>query len=125
MATVLLVEDVEIVRTVLRKFLESAGHEVTECEGGDEARRIVGASDFDVVVTDLWMKNGNGVEFIGVQSANGRPRPIIAMTGGDPNVTGSRSAELARRAGATRVLITPVTKKDILQAVDSAVRRRA
>ena len=55
MARILLVEDVEIVRTALRRFLESAGHEVTECAGGDEANSIVGAMNFEVVVTDLWM----------------------------------------------------------------------
>lgn len=124
MAKILLVEDVDIVRTVLRSFLESAGHDVTECEGGNEAIRIVGATNFDVVVTDLWMKNGDGVEFIRVQSASGRSQPIIATTGGDPSVGESRSAEFARSAGATRVLIKPVTKTDILKAIDFAVGQK-
>jgi DNA-binding NtrC family response regulator len=123
MAKILLVEDVEIVRTVLRRFLESADHEVTECEGGDEATRIIGLRSFDVVVTDLWMKNGDGVEFILAQQAKDRARPILAITGGDPHVTGPKSVEAALRAGATRVLVKPVTKKDILESVEFALRR--
>jgi CheY-like chemotaxis protein len=125
MATVLLVEDVEIVRMVLRKFLECAGHVVTECSGGDEARRLVGACRFDVVVTDLWMKQGNGVEFIRDQSASGDAPRIIAMTGGEPKAPGSRSVEAARAAGAGRVLTKPVTKTDILTAIDAVLRQAA
>jgi len=125
MAKILLVEDVDIVRIVMRRFLESAGHDVTECAGGNEANRIVGAAKFDVVVTDLWMKNGDGVEFIRAQSAEGRSQPIIAMTGGDPNAGESRSAEFARNAGAIRVLLKPVTKTDILKAVDFAIGQAA
>jgi CheY-like chemotaxis protein len=121
MAAVLLVEDVEIVRTILRKFVESGGHAVTECSGADEASRLVGRADFDVVVTDLWMKDGNGIEFIGAQSVKKPSQKIIAMTGGDPKVSGKRSQELAREAGALRVLIKPVTRADILDAIDYAL----
>jgi CheY-like chemotaxis protein len=121
MAAILLVEDVDIVRSVLRRFLESVGHEVTECASGDEAGRIAGRAKFDLVITDLWMKNGNGVDFIRAQSAYGRALPTIAMTSGDPNVTRSESVEAALRAGAQRVLIKPVTKKYLLQAVDSVL----
>jgi DNA-binding NtrC family response regulator len=122
-ATILLIEDVEIVRTVLRKFLEAGGHVVRECEGGDEASRIVDRENFDVVVTDLWMKEGDGLEFIGAHATNGRTCSIIAMTGGDPSVTRSRSVEMAQRAGAAEVLIKPVTKTALLTAIDVVLER--
>jgi len=121
MAAVLLVEDVAIVRTILRKFVEAAGHKVTECAGADEASRLVGRAKFDVVITDLWMKDGNGLDFIGAQAGKDRSKKIIAMSGGDVMVSGSRSLELAREAGALRVLVKPVTKTDILNAIDYAL----
>jgi len=121
MAAVLLVEDVAIVRTILRKFLESAGHSVVECEGGDDARRAIEKSSFDVVVTDLWMKNGDGLTFITDQSRKGRAARIIAMTGGDPKVSGSHSLDLARKAGAAQVLTKPVTKTSILKAIEQVI----
>jgi CheY-like chemotaxis protein len=121
MAAVLLVEDVAIVRTILRKFVESAGHAVTECAGADEACRLVERTKFDVVVTDLWMKDGNGLELMDSHCKNNRPKKIIAMTGGDPQISGTRSLELAREAGALRVLVKPVTRADILDAIDYAL----
>ena len=125
MSAVLLVEDVEILRMVLGRFLSSAGHSVTECAGGDEARRLAAAQPFDVIVTDLWMKNGDGLDFIRSQSALAQSRPVIAMTGGDPSASRSRSLELAREAGAVSVLSKPVTKTEILKAIDAALAVKA
>ena len=100
MAAILLVEDVPTVRTVLRAFLESAGHEVTECAGGEEATRLMKHHSFQVVVTDLRMKDGDGLGFIRDQRSKGATIPIIAMTGGDPRLSQSRAGTLAIRAGA-------------------------
>ena len=121
MSAVLLVEDVPIVRMVLREFLESAGHDVTECGGGDEAARLLGGNRYDVVVTDICMKEGDGLALIGNQRSNGAPIPIIAMTAGDARRSRSESSRLALRAGAASVLMKPVTKSEILKAIASAV----
>jgi CheY-like chemotaxis protein len=121
LASVLLVEDVSIVRMVLRGFLESGGHDVTECGGGEEASRHVGDKRFDVVVTDIFMKDGDGLRFISDQRSNGVTIPIIVMTGGDPRESQSKSGNLALRAGANRVLMKPVTKRELLGAVTDAV----
>jgi CheY-like chemotaxis protein len=121
MAAVLLVEDVPIVRTVLRAFLESAGHDVTECGGGVEAAQRLGDQRYDVVVTDICMKDGDGLALIGNQRANGAPIPIIAMTAGDTRRPRSEASQAALRAGAVSVLMKPVTRSDILEAIAGAV----
>ena len=69
MATVLLIEDEELVRYTLRRILEEGGHEVFEASDGEE-----GLSEFkmmakagkpiDVVVTDILMPKKHGYEFI-------------------------------------------------------------
>ena len=117
MAAVLLVEDVPIVRMVLKEFLELAGHNVTECGGGDEAARLLGDNGYDVVVTDIYMKEGDGLALIGKQRSNNAPMPIIAMTAGDARRSRSEASRLALRAGAASVLMKPVTKPEILKAV--------
>jgi CheY-like chemotaxis protein len=59
---VLLVEDDELVRDLVRECLEGAGHSVTSCASGEEAVRLaaLGAERFDLVVTDLVMPGGMG-----------------------------------------------------------------
>jgi CheY-like chemotaxis protein len=121
MAEVLLVEDVPTVRMVLRAFLKSGGHGVTECAGGEEATRLMKDNRFEVVVTDIFMKDGDGLTFISEQRSNGVTIPIIAMTGSDPGGRQSKSGNLALRAGANRVLMKPVAKSDILGAIADTV----
>jgi two-component system chemotaxis response regulator CheY len=121
LAAVLLVEDVAILRMILRGFLESGGHGVTECDGGKEASRLIGDNRFDAVVTDIFMKDGDGLTFISKQRSNGVTIPIIAMTGGDPRSPQSKSGHLALRAGANRILMKPVTKSEILSAIADTV----
>jgi CheY-like chemotaxis protein len=125
MSAVLLVEDVPIVRMLLREFLESGGHGVTECDGGEEATRLAGDKRFDAVVTDICMKEGDGLAFIRNQRANGATMPIIAMTAGGPGQPQGKSRDLALRAGANAVLMKPVTKSEILGAIANAIAPRA
>ena len=121
MSAVLLVEDVPIVRMVLKEFLESAGHEVTECGGGNEAAQLLGGNRYDVVVTDICMKEGDGLALIGNQRSNGAPIQIIAMTAGDTRWPRSKSSDLAIRAGASSVLMKPVTKSELLKTIASVI----
>jgi CheY-like chemotaxis protein len=121
MAAVLLVEDTQTVRMVLRAFLEAGGHGVTECSGGEEASRLMKNDRFEVVVTDLCMKDGDGLAFIREQRSKGATIPIVAITGGEPRLSQSKGSHLALRAGANRVLAKPVTKPEILGAVAAAI----
>jgi CheY-like chemotaxis protein len=121
MAAVLLVEDVPVVRMTLLKFLERGGHSVTVCGGGDEASRCIGKTRFDVVITDIWMMRGDGLAFIQRLRTSDDATPIIAITGGDPRSPQSTSVDVALRYGANRVLLKPVTKATLLEAVDECV----
>ncbi len=117
MAAVLLIDDVPVVRTALCKFITRAGHEVTECGGGEEAWSKMTQQRFDLVVTDLWMKAGSGMEFIQRARAQGVDTPIIAITSGDPNSPAAAAGSGALRAGANSVLIKPVTRIVLLDAI--------
>ena len=54
-ATILLVEDDQVLRTVLSELLESRGHPVVPCEHGREAVRQLFLAQVDLVITDLSM----------------------------------------------------------------------
>lgn len=117
MAAILVIEDVQVVRTALRKFLERGGHQVTECGGGEEGWALFSKNPVDIVVTDLWMKAGGGFEFIQRLRSNGHSTPVIAVTSGDPRTPRSASVKVAMRAGASRVLLKPITGAILLSAV--------
>jgi CheY-like chemotaxis protein len=81
---VLVVDDNRMVRTVLRKYLERRGHEVTEAVDGAVALEILQDRAFDRVMVDIDMPGTTGVEFFQqLDSVNPIMRErTVFMTGG-------------------------------------------
>ncbi len=81
---VLVVDDNEMVRMVLRKYLERQGHAVTEAVDGSIALDMVAEREFDRVMVDIDMPGTTGVEFferLGSVAPFLRDRTVF-MTGG-------------------------------------------
>ena len=64
MKRILLVDDVPAVRLSIRAALEAIGHQVLEAADGKEALDLLGSQAVDLIVTDLWMPNLDGVELL-------------------------------------------------------------
>ena len=113
MARVLIVDDEESDRVVLRTILQRAGHEVVEAADGEEALEGYGDKGIEVVVTDLQMRNVHGLELI-MMLRDFTPRPgIIAISG-----TGEDQLDMAHMLGATKTLRKPIIPEELLAAVD-------
>ncbi|MDH3208614.1 MAG: response regulator [Gemmatimonadota bacterium] len=113
MATVLIVDDEELDRVVLRTILQRAGHQVVEASDGDEALEGYGGKGIEVVVTDLQMRNVHGLELITILR-DFTPRPgIIAISG-----TGEDQLDMAHMLGATKTLRKPIDPEELLAAVN-------
>ncbi|MFE1602372.1 response regulator [Methylobacterium sp. ID0610] len=123
MASILLIDDIPVVRLTVRKFLERGGHGVEECGSVQEAEERLRARSFDVVVTDLWMPGEDGLALIDRMKRRHRATPVIAITGGAPRSPQRVSIEEAARAGADRVLMKPVGMQEILSCVSDLVGR--
>ncbi len=64
MGRILIVDDEPHTRRVLAVNLQQDGHEVTECAGVQAAERVLMAEDFDVVLTDQKMPDGDGLQVL-------------------------------------------------------------
>jgi CheY-like chemotaxis protein len=74
-ADILVVEDKESLRTMLRRTLEPRGYSVEEAADAYEARRRLQASRFLVVLTDLRLPAGSGFDVLqAARGPTGRPR---------------------------------------------------
>ena len=112
MARLLVVDDDEGDRTVLRSILERANHQVWEAKDGDEALSKFEGDGFEVVITDLQMSNVHGLELITILREFD-PRPgIIAISG-----TGETQLDMARMLGASVTLTKPIRPQLLLDAV--------
>lgn len=116
MARLLVVDDEEADRIVLKAILEGAGHEVFLAVSGREALDIYQGKGIEVVVTDLEMRDVHGLELITiVRDFEPRP-PIIAVSG-----TGEVQLEMAEALGARKTLTKPVAPEELLAAVTEAL----
>lgn len=116
MARILIVDDDEAIRTSLRKTLERAGHAVFGAMDGAAALRFLAANSVDVVITDLYMPDVDGIELIGRLRREGTVGRIIAVTGGG-QVAGQNLLNVAKVLGADITLAKPFTREQLLGAV--------
>ncbi len=82
MACILVVEDDQFVRSLLRAVLERQGYSVIEAENGAEGLQAYQAKPTDVVITDIQMPGMDGLEMsLKLRRAFPTAR-ILAMSGG-------------------------------------------
>ncbi|WP_016956904.1 ATP-binding protein [Catenovulum agarivorans] len=79
-AKVLLADDHEDNRKLIRYWLEKSGIQVTEAENGEQAVEKALLFDFDLIFLDIQMPHMDGVEALSMIRANGYDIPIIALT---------------------------------------------
>ena len=118
---ILLVDDEDRLREVLRVMLESLGHEVQEARDGREALAVYAAHPAEVVLTDLYMPEKEGMETIRELRRRSPSLRIIAMSGGSPRAFMSTEDYLAmaQRMGANSVLAKPFTAAQLAGALDA------
>jgi CheY-like chemotaxis protein len=85
MARILIAEDNEMLRHLLREVLEREGHHITEAQDGQEALRLWDPHQFDLVITDMQMPRAGGPEVIRTIRATTPDAKIIAMSA-DPMI---------------------------------------
>ena len=120
MADVLVVEDKESLRTVLRKTLESRGYDVEEAGDAYEARRRIQSSRFLVVLTDLRLPAGSGFDVLQAAQEADPATSVIVMT-----AFGTvEEAVRAMKEGAEDFLTKPVDTDHLLLLLDRAIDRR-
>lgn len=122
MPRILLVEDDDAVRGILRKALVSAGYEVEEAADGDLAVAAYRRQRSDVVITDLVMPQKDGLAAIIELRRLDPAVKIIAMSGGGRTLgPGQLYLESARLFGAHRLLAKPFNAAALLTAVSEVL----
>ena len=119
MASILLIEDTVPVRVLFRAMLENEGHSVREAADGTEGLREFRRRPVELVVTDLYMPDGDGIELIRCVRRECPAVKILAVSGG-MGMDGLLHA--AKLLGADGALAKPVGMEAFLQAVRSLLR---
>jgi CheY-like chemotaxis protein len=116
----LIVDDIDINRMVLRLAFTSEGHTTLEATDGIEALQILAHEKVDAVLSDILMPRMDGYRLCHEIRTNIRLRdlPIVIYTS---TYTSPSDEKLARSLGADRYLIKPAPFPAILAALHEAI----
>ena len=119
MSDILLVEDKDSLRRVLRLTLEHAGYSVTESADAREAAQEIARAPHRLVITDLRMPHGSGLDVLRAARTADPDVPVIVMT-----AYGSiDEAVQAMKDGAHDFLQKPVDSNHLLLLVERALEQ--
>jgi CheY-like chemotaxis protein len=113
---ILIVDDEDQMRALLRLMLEPAGHEVLDAANGKVALHLQKTMPADLVITDIIMPEMEGIELIrNIRKVTPHVK-IIAISGGG-KIDADLCLEIADKLGADRTLLKPFSKSDLLSVI--------
>ena len=118
--SILVIDDDESIRLLLRALLEGEGYQVLEASDGDKGLKEYNKNPTDLVITDLIMPGKEGIETIRDLRRQFPKIKIIAVSGGG-RIGPESYLKMAEGVGALRTLSKPFNRLDLLQAVEEVM----
>jgi two-component system, chemotaxis family, chemotaxis protein CheY len=123
-ARVLVIDDEENVRRLIRVTLAKAGYDIIEAADGREAIECLSTADksslVDLIICDIRMPEVNGVEAISYFRREFPSIPITVLTG----FPDSQMAESFLKQGVVDYVIKPIDGTKLLAVVEKALKQR-
>jgi len=122
MPPILVVDDEQQIRQLIREMLEQAGYHVTEARDGKEALEHYRLAPADVVIMDILMPDQDGLEATATLRREFPNVKVIAITGGNDMIGILNFLDVARMLGAHRALQKPFEMKTLLDIVQAELQ---
>lgn len=116
---ILVVDDEDFQRDLLKKLLSKVGYEVETAESPEVAMSLLAAEDYPVIITDLIMLDMDGVEFCQRVRETNSKTVIIALTGHSDLY----DMEKLKAVGFDNYLTKPIKVEVIQQAVEQGLKK--
>ncbi len=119
MSHILVIDDEEVIRSLIVEILETAGHDATGAESAERALELLDAGEFDLVVSDVIMPGLSGLELLELVESRSASLPVVLVTGASTYETLSQ----ALTRGAAGLVTKPFAHADLQSAVADALER--
>ena len=120
MARILVVDDEESIRKIFQLYLTQEGHSVEVAADGELAFKMVRQMPFDLVITDIFMPNKDGLQLIRDLRSELPAIKIIALSGGSRRFD-LNTLQTAGHLGASAILDKPVDIFKFSQAIQAVL----
>ncbi len=116
---ILILDDSESIREVVIFTLEKSGHNVYAAVDGVDALKYLDGRELDLIITDLYMPNMNGLEFIKEvrNTEKYKYTPILYLT----TESQQDKKQEAKKAGATGWIVKPFMPEKLLAAINKII----
>jgi CheY-like chemotaxis protein len=123
MPRVLVCDNEEVLRTLVRDALEDADYEIAEAKDGDESLELARELEPDLIVLDVMMPGRTGFEVLGELRAESRfaETPVIMLTARAQ----AADRDAAEEAGASRFLPKPFSPLELASIVEELLNGNA
>lgn len=116
---ILVVDDVAMIRSLLCEYLSGAGYEIKEAANGKEGWEFFKKYECDLILSDVRMENGDGIELLKKVREVDRDIPVIMVSG---HLAPAGVKELME-AGANLFFAKPFTLEKIREGIESCFKR--
>ena len=120
MVSILVIDDEEHIRMLIRKMLELSGYEVYEAPDGKVGLELYRKKPTDLIITDILMPEKEGLETIMELRRYYPKAKIIAISGGG-QIGNLSFLSAAKHLGALRTLTKPFTHKELLKTIKELI----
>lgn len=126
MAKIIVVDDEEDIRNVLKQVLERAGYEVQVAESGKEGLELLKDGGADLVITDVIMPGMDGVSLTREIREKFRDTRILVISGGgnvapasyEPGAISTTAfLSSAKNAGADQTMTKPFDRQELIRII--------
>lgn len=118
MYKILIVDDEERIRTLVKKYAVFEGHEITEASDGMEAIRLCKSQDFDVIILDIMMPELDGFSTCR-EIRKTKQTPILMLSARGEEYDRINGFEL----GIDDYVVKPFSPKELMLRIDAIMRR--
>ncbi len=119
MVCILLVEDDIQFNRIVCSYLTDRGYTVVGCQSAAEAIEKMEKMSFDMIVSDIMMKDVNGFEFAETVRGFDKDIPFLFLTARDD----LQSKEKGYRIGIDDYVVKPVEMKELVFRIEAILRR--
>ena len=107
---ILVIDDEECIRLTFESFLSDAGFDTHAGASFSDAMSLLSANTYDLVIADVLLGDGNGIDILRAIRMNGKTCPVIIMTS-SPNI---ETESAAKHLGAMQYMTKPIRQSVLL-----------
>jgi CheY-like chemotaxis protein len=117
---IIVADDVPGIQRLVQHWLEEIGHQVFCAGSGNEVAALLRKHTVDLVITDVIMPDGDGLEVM-LELRKTQPNArVVAMSGGGAYLRPRDCLNLAKGLGANAVLLKPFNREQLFAAAKAA-----